>query len=276
MTQSITDYAMLAALNICQWSARKLDKSVTAEVDKNHGARDGGRYNKLLIDKTALEPIDQIAGAARQHHYKVTLAWGNNGERLLPASLFMDYSQSMNQFSAEFEQRVAALVAEYPNHVQAARQRLGTMYDATEYPANIKDRFEFRVDFSPVATANDFRVKLSENHIEIIKKDLTSRLEARQLEAVKEVYERARKIVSKIYEQTNDKDRKIYESSIENARDFVGILPALNLTNDPKLAEIEASIRELLVPADDLRRNKRLRADVAKAADAILAQLPWA
>lgn len=276
MTQSITDHAMLAALNIRQWTARKLDRSVTAEVDKNHGAKDGGRYNKLLIDKSALEPIEKIAGAARQHHYKVTLPWGVNGEWLLPASLFMDYTQTMGQFKNEFDNRVRELVAEYPEHVKAARQRLGTMYDPTEYPTNIQDRFEFKVDFSPVSTADDFRVKLSEGHIDSIRRDITARLEARQQQAVREVYDRARKLVSKIHEQTSDDDRKIFESTMENAREFVDILPALNLTNDPALRSIEVSMRELLVPADDLRRNKRLRADVARQADAILAQLPWA
>lgn len=276
MSTSITDYAMLASLNIRQWTARRLDRSVTAEVDKAHGAKDGGRYNKLLIDKAALDPIDQLVGAARQHHYKVTLSWGDNGERLLPASLFMEYSDAMQQFNTEFDKRVQTLVAEYPGHIQAARTRLGTMYDATEYPTNIRDRFEFNVDFSPVATANDFRVKLSEGHIESIKSDITRRIEARQNEAVKEVFDRARKIVAKIHEQTSDTDRKIYDSSIENAREFVAILPALNLTGDPVLTQIEADMRDLLVPAEDLRKNKRVRADVARAADKILAVLPWA
>lgn len=276
MSTSITDYAMLAALNIRQWSARKLDRSVTAEVDKSHGAKDGGRYNKLLIDKAALEPIEQIAGAARQHHYKVTLPWGSNGEWLLPASLFMEYSEKMGEYRNSFDRCVAALVAEYPQHVQAARQRLGTMYNATEYPADIKDRFEFKVDFSPVPTANDFRVKLSEEHIAAIRKDITFRIEARQNQAVREVFDRARKIVSKIHEQTDDVDRKIYDSTIENAREFIELLPALNLTNDPTLCQIETDMRELLVPAEDLRKNKRVRADTAKAANAILARLPWA
>lgn len=276
MSTSITDYAMLAALNIRQWSARKLDRSVTAEVDKSHGAKDGGRYNKLLIDKAALDPIEQVAGAARQYHYKVTLPWGVNGEWLLPASLFMDYSAKMGEYRNDFENAVAVLIAAYPMHIQAARQRLGTMYDATEYPTNIKDRFEFKIDFTPVPTANDFRVKLSEEHLAAIKNNITARIEERQNQAVREVFDRARKLVGKIHEQTVDVDRKVYDSAIDNAREFVELLPALNLTNDPTLCQIEADMRDLLVPAADLRKNKRLRADTAKAADAILAKLPWA
>ncbi len=62
MTQSISDFAMLVSLNIRQWSGRKLDRAVTKEVDKSHGATDGGRYNKLLVDKAHLDPIAEVAG----------------------------------------------------------------------------------------------------------------------------------------------------------------------------------------------------------------------
>lgn len=276
MSKPLTDHAMLASLNISQWSARKHDKSVTTEVDKAHGAKDGGRYNKLLIDTAALDPSDKVAGAARQHHYKVTLPWGDNGDRLLPASLFMDYTQTMRQFRTEFEDRVRLLVQNYPALVQAARSRLGTMYDPSDYPPNIRDRFDFSTSFSPVPTANDFRVDLSAEHIEYIKADITSRLQTRQNDAVKDVWSRVRKIVSKIHEQTIDENRKIYDSAIENAREFVDMLPALNFTGDSELNQIEVDIRSLLVSPDRLRADKRLRADTAKAADAILAKLPWA
>jgi hypothetical protein len=276
MSKPLTDHAMLASLNISQWSARKHDKSVTMEVDKAHNAKDGGRYNKLLIDKTALDPADKVASAARQHHYKVTLPWGDNGDRLLPASLFMDYTQTMRQFKTEFESRVSDLVRQYPTLVQAARNRLGTMYDPNDYPSNIRDRFEFATSFSPVPTADDFRVNLSAEHVEHIKADITARLQARQIDAVKDVWGRVRKVVSKIHEQTSDEDRKIYDSAIENARELVDMLPALNLTGDQELNQIESDVRKLLVPPDRLRADKRLRADTAKAADAILAKLPWA
>ncbi len=267
---------MLVALNIRQWSARKHDRAVTSEVDKTHGAKDGGRYNKLLIDKAALEPAEKIAGAARAHHYKLTLAWGDNGDRLLPATLFMGYTQDMQNFRIEFEARVRTFINDYPQLKTEARKRLGTMYDPDDYPGDIADRFSFGTSFSPVPSADDFRVALSAEHVEHIKRDLTERLTERQMDAVKEVYARARTIVGKIHEQTHDEDRRIFDSAIENAREFVDILPALNFTKDPILTGIEQDIRQLLVPADRLRQDKRLRATTAKKADAILARLPWA
>src|SRR5574337_1339570 len=180
---------MLATLNIAMWTARKHDKRVSAEVETAHAARgDAGRYNKLLVDKAALAPIEQIAGAARQEHYRRTLAWGNNNERLLPGSTFMDYTQTMKQFRSEFEQRVQALVNDYPRLRQEARQRLGTMYDPADYPDEIASRFGFNISFMPVPSADDFRVNLNADAMEQIKTEATRAIEERVRDGVRQVY----------------------------------------------------------------------------------------
>lgn len=264
---------MLASLNICQWSARKHDKAITNEVDKSHGAKDGGRYNKLLIDKAALEPMEKIANAARSYHYKVTLPWGDNGDRLLVAALFMDYTKEMRDFKTQFQVSVNRFITDYPQLKVDARKRLGTMYDPNDYPPNIADKFVMGWAFSPVPVANDFRVNLSADHVDAIKTDIEARMTERQVAAAKKVYERARKIVQKIAEQTSTKERRIYDSTIDNAREFVGLLPALNFTGDPELNRIGADLQILLVDPDRLRQDHVLRQSTAKQAEALLARM---
>lgn len=276
MKHSIASYAMLAALNISQWTARRYDKSVSTEIEKQHQAVNAGRFNKLLVDKSALEPIEKVAGAARQYHYHVTLPWGENGERLLSAKLFQDFSKAMNGYREEFEARVREFVASYPQLREASRKRLGTMYQPKDYPEDIQRRFEFAISFSPVPSADDFRVNLSESHVDSIKREIVRRTEERQAAALKDVWTRVREVVSKIQEQTGTEDRRIYDSSIENARSLIDILPALNLNQDPELDAIAVEMKTLLVPVDRLRQDKGLRANTAKAAEDILARLPWA
>lgn len=278
MSKGLQDSAMLAALNISQWSARKHDRNVSNEVDEKHGAKDGGRYNKLLVDKAALEPPNQIAGAARQHLYKVTLPWGDNGERLLPAALFMEFSQEMQQFRLEFEKRVRYFIAEYPVLKSNARARLGSLYDPNDYPGEdeIASKFGFAVAITPVASADDFRVNLNREYVESIKADITQRMQERQTQAVKECWGRIRKVVTNMHERLKDEKAVFRDSLIDNARELIDVLPALNLTNDPELTNVAAELQTLLIPPNRLRQDKRLRADTAAKADAILAKLPWA
>lgn len=278
MTNPLQDSAMLVALNISQWTARKYDKSVSTEVEKAHGATDAGRFNKLLIDKAYLEPMDKAANAARQHHYKVTLAWGDNGDRLLPAMLFLDYTDTMRLFKNEFEDKARAFHSIYPNLVGNARARLGSMYNPDDYPRadEIRDRFQFATSFSPVPSANDFRVNLNKEYVDDIRADMTSREAARRKDALKECYARVRTVVGKMSEVCSKEKGKIFDSMIDNARDLVNMLPAFNFDNDQELNDIAAELHGILVPPDRLRQDVRLRADTAAKADAILAKLPWA
>ena len=60
LTTPLSRKAVLVSVNISQWTARKLDREVTDEVNASHGAqKDAGRYNKLLLEKEALADPDR-------------------------------------------------------------------------------------------------------------------------------------------------------------------------------------------------------------------------
>lgn len=268
--------AMLATLTISQWTARRHDKAVSDEVDKSHGAKDAGRYNKLLVDKSALEPMNQVASAARLYHYRMTLPWGDNGDRLLPSMLYLDYTKAVREYKDEFNRRAAAFSALYPSLVQSARQRLGTMYEPKDYPANICDRFEFKVGFSLIPDAKDFRVEVDAEHAEEIKRDITAAVEERQKQAVKDCWTRVREIVSRIEERCSAEKPIIRDSLMENTVQLLDVLPALNITGDPELKVISDEVRARLVHNPDaLRTNDSIRDQTARAAAEILAKMPW-
>lgn len=267
---------MLVTLTISQWTARRHDRSVSNEVDRNHGAKNAGRFNKLLIAKEALEPMERIANAARAYLYKMTHAWGDNGERILPSALFLEFSQTMSQFRTEFEARVSDFVRQYPTLVQNARVTLGSLYDPKDYPSDVRSRFSFPPPaITPIPSAADFRVDLNEEYVDSIKSEITQRMEERANDALKQCWARVRKVVTKITELA-DEDTRVYDSVMTNASELVAILPALNLTNDPEIEQIAYELKKILVPPDRLRQDKVLKSSVAAQADAILARLPWA
>lgn len=274
---SLHSSAMLAALNISQWTARKYDKKVSSEVEKNHNAKDAGRFNKILVGKEALEGIGKIATAARAHHYKVTLPWGDNGERLLPAMLFEDYTSTMRDFRSNFEARVREFVRDYPQLKMDAIKRLGSMYDPQDYPHvdDIAGRFAMRVDFSPVPTAADFRVNLNDQYVASIKQDIEQRMIDRQKEAVKHCWQRVREVVTHIHERLADKDKTFRDTLIGNAQELLTILPALNITNDQELNKVAEEVKTLLIAPERLRQDETLRSETARRAEEILAKFTF-
>ena len=274
---SIQEKAMLVQLNIKQWTGKKQDKKVTAEVETAHGAHNAGRFNKDLVSKSLLDPHIKLTGEIRKKHYELTLAWSDNGQRLLPSKLFMDYTAYMRGAKAEFAKRTSELAANYPAEVQCARQRLGTMYEPDDYPdaSEIYARFDLAIEFAPVPAANDFRVDVGNEAAKEIRASITQTVHTKQEAAVKATFARVREVVSKIYERLSIPDAIFKDTLITNADDLCTVLNGLNITDDPLITQLERDIHDHLIQGpESIRRNSVLRARVARHAQEILGRIP--
>ena len=112
----ITEKAMLAAVHISIWTAVKHDRKVSRDVADQHGAhQSAGRYNKqLLRGADKLEDLRTLAGQIRQHFYKITLPWSDEGFRLLPSNFYFNLMERMREFESSFEQGMESFLAVYP------------------------------------------------------------------------------------------------------------------------------------------------------------------
>lgn len=80
-----------------------------------------------------LAEIDHIANELRKYHYSRTLPWTDKGHRALPSNLFFEYQQELAKYKQQFQKAVDDFIAIYPQLVQNARLRLGTMYRPEDY-----------------------------------------------------------------------------------------------------------------------------------------------
>jgi len=265
--------AMIANVEICTWTARKHDKAVSQEVDKSHNAQDGGRYNKMLINKTALDPITKHAGRIRAYHYSETLPWNDNGDRLLPAESYMDYMKEMRKFRHEMEQLVDTFAANYNAEVTAARGRLGTMFDANDYPHvdHIKERFSIKTSFTPVPNSSDFRIDVPQEVMAEIKQETDKQIASMTSTAIADCWSRISKAVMRVYE-TMSKDKPIFRDSlIEDLEEVTTTIPRLNFTNNEALNKVVTDVKERLIKRpDSLRRSRSLRESLRQISEEIL------
>lgn len=275
---SITDKAMVVTLSVSCWTARKQDKKVTAEVEKSHGAHDAGRYNKLLVEKAKLDPLTSHAGKIRQKHYEMTLPWLDNGGRLLPSRLYFNYQKAMVPLQEQFEELVNDFISEYDTKLVAdARNRLGTMYDPTDYPPSsvLRRKFGIDIDVAPVPNATDFRVAVGDEERQKIQEQITTRMEERQRKAMNNAWERVRDVVGNVVTRLDVFKPVIHESLMDNAQTLAGLLPGLNILEDPKLDEVALRMRnELNWSANNLRKSLHARRAAVASAREILALVP--
>jgi hypothetical protein len=146
MPSLLSQKAVLASLSISQWSARKLDKKVTEEIHaRNHAEPHAGRYNKLLIAREGLQKVQHAAGEARTFHYAMTQPWMDDGARLLPSALFIDYANRIRDLKAEFHHAADEFASELPAYIEDSKVRLGRLFSVADYPdpGDIRSWFAF-------------------------------------------------------------------------------------------------------------------------------------
>lgn len=277
---SLANKAMLVTLTVSCWTARKQDKKVAEEVERSHQATDAGRYNKLLIDKQHLDPLTSMASKIRNEHYRLTLPWLDNGGRLLPSKLFFEYQKAMNALKEKYASMVDAFIPLYDSQLVAnARNRLGTMYDPTDYPSGekLRRKFDVDVDIVPIPQATDFRVEVGDTERQRIQQEIAERMEKRQREAMLDAWARVRRVVETIHARTSAAKPVIHESLMENAEELVRLLPGLNINDDPALTQVAQDIaNNLLVETWKLRKSATARKALAKASQEILDRIPQA
>lgn len=270
----LTNEAMIVKLSISQWTARKYDRKVTRRVDEEYGSHDAGRYNKVLVAKDAIKAVTQAVSKTRAFHYDNTLAWDDNGGRLLPVANYEAYRKGMRELKDEFEAAVKEFVENYPAYRAEAEQRLNGMFDPADYPGvqDIKRRYGFRVDIEPVPEGKDFRVTLQAKDAQRIQKEIDARVKDREAEAMKDLFLRLHRVVEHFAEKLSDPEAIFRDSLVENVVELVALLPKLNVADDKELKKLTAEAKKSICAhsPDVLRSEPKVREQAANDAKAIL------
>lgn len=272
--------AMIVSLNISQWEGRRIDRKVTNEVNQQHNAAaDAGRYNKLLLPKEALATIQSIVSATRTEFHERTLPWMDKGGRIMASDGYLAHISWIRAQTSKFERAVDEFIVSYPDYVNDAQQRLGSLFKQDDYPSADELRAKFRVDCRvfPVPTATDFRVDMSDAQAELIRQDIERNVADATTSAVQDVYKRVADVTGRMVERLNaykpavhkgEKSEGVFRDSlVENIRDLITVLPALNITGDPELTAMADKLKPLAEHnASTLRDNPTIRRDVADEA----------
>ena len=277
MNNSIASSAVLIDLNISVWTARKLDKNVSKEIDINKGATtQAGNYNKhILAGADELERITKLATEIRDWHTRQTLPWSDAGTRLLPMANFFDYKDQMADYEEVFKERVDAFIKNYPNIITVMAYRLGSLFDRNDYPDAdiIANRFKLKYTIMPVPEVGDFRVDVEQGMKEKLEQEYKNAYDERVNNAMNDAWSRLHQTMARMVERLSGDDKKIFRNSlVDNALELTGLLTKLNVTKDPKLEQARIGLEKSLmgVSPEDLRQHADLRQDVLARVNSIM------
>lgn len=282
---TISSSAMLVELNISVWTANKIDKDASRKVaDDNRASADAGHFRKNLMAGSHLrKEIADYAAGCRLWHSTRTMPWADRGPRLLPTSLFFDYKTEANARQNYFMDKREQFGREYPRLQQTAQNYLGDLYDPLDYPSleEVMGKFDFRLVFSPVPDAGDFRLDLPQQELDAMRAQYEShaneRIEAAMKDQWGKLHDMVQRMSEKLVEPEDEDKRRWHDTFLTNAHEMCGMLTHLNITRDPKLEEARRGLERAIagVEIDHLKEDADVREDVKTKLDAMLKQYTW-
>ena len=286
---NIDTCAMLVELSVSQWTARKLDRSVSDELVANKQAQDKGaaRVNKhLLAGRNELEVISKFVTQTRDIVYDNTLPWSDSGIRLLPSAKFMEFNAKLQEAEDKFYGLVTEFVQVYPSLITAQAMALGDMFKRDDYPHpdDIEHRFRFSVNYMPVPASGDFRVDIGNDAQEELKNKLAKLADERVENAVKDIKTRLLDHLKRMSDRLTvdmvageSKPRKFHDSLLEGAHDLCDLAGSLNIINDPQLEDARKSLKQIIngVDVKDLRKDMPTREDIKSQVDDVLSKFSF-
>ena len=269
--------ALLVWLQISTWSARKYDRSVSNKVNRDAGASDdAGRYNKFLLpgDAPSYKALVTLMSSIRAWHYNETLAWSDEGWRLLPTANYLKYADGLRQRQAEVDRAVDAFVLDYPALQASAIGRLNGLYKPEDYPdvSDLRSKFSIGLSYMPVPSAGDIRVDLASDQISAIETSILGKASASVDTAMRDAWQRLHAVVSAVVDRLSDPTAIFRDSLIGNTSELCEVLKRLNVTNDPDLERMRANVQASIasMAPDTLRISPVARQQTADKAKAIL------
>ena len=293
---SIQSSAMIVEFNASVWTGRKKDKSASAQITMQNNAASGTANvsKKLLGDCAELDAVQKFVGNVRNQHYALTMPWSDLGQRLIPTTLFFDYQNQMSAFEQEFDRLVQAFVDVYDWEIIQSRAKLGSLFNDADYMSvhDLHRKFAFRVTYSPVPEAGDFRVDMGNEQAAILKTQYQEHYEAQITKAMDDVFKRTRTYLERLHNSLDDADvgirkngkprqKKLATSTFDGVLDMIDMLKMCNLTGDTQMEAIRAKLEEqfrgvgrMPLSPEVLREDSHLRAETKAAVDAVMKSLP--
>lgn len=266
--------ATMAAVRVCfTWlGVRKtLSPEQKTQAAESFGAeRDFLSAGKKLLDTShpAFKAVTSVRSRSVAFWKGISLPYPEPGIRLIRQDDISAFTVQMTSLKSQLIETVSQLESHYSELKSAARRRLGTLYNAADYPATLHGWFDAAWDFPSVEPPEYLR-QLSPQLFEQEAARVAARFdEAAQL-AEQAFTEELSKLVSHLTERLSGSDDgkpKIFrDTAIENLQQFFERFRHLNIRSSEQLDELVSQAQRTVrgVEPQQLRDNSSLRQQIA-------------
>jgi hypothetical protein len=272
-----------AAVRVCLhwWGVhRTLTNQQKEEVSATYAA--DARFvtaGKKIVDvrHEAFRKLTGLRTRVIQYWRGLTLPYTEPGVRLIQQRDIEVFDHTMAGFRDELVRAEAELNAVYNHIKQDALRRLGRLFNAADYPPEVRGLFLVEWDFPSVEPPN-YLLRVNPDIYEEEQRRVAHRFEeAVQLAEQAFVGEFA-KLVGHLTERLsgNDGERRVFrDSAVTNLVEFFERFRKLNVRSNQELDQLVEQAQQLVqgVSPQDLRDNDDLRTRIAAQMNAVQVDL---
>ncbi len=268
-------------------------KSLTAQQKNRAADSFGAEGNSLSAGKKLLDtshPAFKAVTAVRSNAIsfwkEVSLPFPEAGVRLIRQDSVARFDQRIARFGNELDQAVATLDRHYDELRRAAEDRLGELFDRSDYPPTLIGMFSIQHDY-PSVEPPDYLLQLDP----ALYRQECQRVQDRFNEAVElaeqgflgELAKLVEHLAERLSGQVDGKPKVFRDSALTNITDFFERFGQLNIHSSDQLDELVTNAQQVFrgVNPSELRGSQWLRdlvseqlTDVQTSLDGLLVDRP--
>lgn len=234
--------------------------------------------NKELISCESFDAIGKLDGEFRNNLYKLALPnpLFKNGTYLIPLGLIEEIDTMIENYKNNRDTLVNDFIDEYDNSVENAKERLGGLFVASDYPSKevVARSFNVSSQYIEIGIPEKLGV-IAPEIFQKEKKAFQEKLTLAADEITAAMRESFQELVNHMIERLQPDEQgntKIFRDSlVRNFREFMDTFNARNITNDEELQKLVDQARSVLngKSASDLRNNDDVKTQVSNGMNQI-------
>lgn len=277
--QALRESTVGVRLLRCKFGVRKaltkIQVNEAAEVFHAEGNVLSASKKILNTQHEDYAAVTKTLSQAVAYWKSITVSFPVAGVRLMRKDMVAAFNAKMDQFHAELRDNAAKLQQSYNAMRQDAETRLGDLFDPSDYPTDIGERFDLQWDYPSVEP--DARLKeLSPEIYEQAQARVAAQFENAIAMAEQAFAEELQKLVSHLVDRLSGQDedgspKVLNKAAVENLNAFFAKFKDMSIGNSAELTALVEKAEKVIAGVDpkDLRKDISFRKQLSGQLDEV-------
>jgi hypothetical protein len=250
-------------------------KTLTSQ-QKNQAAESFGAEGKFLsagkklLDTShpAFKAVTAIRSRAVSYWKGVSLPYPEPGIRLIRQDAINEFDNQLAIFRDELGQAVEVLDGRYDEMRNAARDRLGELFNPSDYPPSLAGTFAIEHEYpsvEPPSYLRQLNPELYEQECQRVQARFNEAVQLAEQAFMDELSQLVEHLAERLSGQVDGKPKVFRDSAVANLTEFFERFGQLNIHSNRELDELVSNAQRVVrgVQPGELRNNQSLRHDVS-------------